>query len=1453
MSVSYENSDSAIPGHPGSRVALTTALCCATEIFTSYAEETFDAVMTNGLQPIAEAIGVNRINVFCLDDADGEKRPRQAFRWDIAEGGATPESSLILPSGQVVSEWQNSLLQGALLNLCETDCSESEKAFLASFGIKSIFIVPIFTHGELWGCVSFQDHFKARRFDEEGADLVKAAAQMIALTVIRDGMTQSTKKTNEALKQNVSVKEALFKLATLFLSQGEKTFDEKMADAIGMIADLAAIDRFSLWRNSDGPGGLCASQIYRWDSLLGGTVPGRAELANIPYALLDPKLESLFAENDMINGPASLGIGAAMMQKFGILSALVAPVYINNSLWGFVLFADTKCERRFDSNQAEMMRSAGAIFADNLIRREIEKEADEALDLYTTLFNASPMGLALIGESQKFFDCNETLLKMFGITKQHYINHFHKLSPECQPDGIKSADKMQAMVNHALGGEKVVAEWMHCTPDGELIPCEVSLVPARQKDKCIALGYVYDLRNIKKMEVALSESASQLHAITETSPISYILFDEDLHPIDCNEATLAIFACSDKRHFLDHYSDFAPEYQPDGQKSHDRGQNIKDRVLSQGKMVYEWHHVTQEGEPLQVENTIMPIIISSKKYIICYKYDLRNIKKMEAALNESAAQLNAITETSPISYILFDADLRPLDCNEATLAIFACSDKQHFLDHYSHFAPEYQPDGQKSSARGQEIRRKVLSEGKLVYEWHHITQDGELLQVENTIMPIIISGKKYIICFKYDLRNIKKMEAALNESTAQLNAITGASPISYILFGEDLRPIDCNEATLAIFGCKDKQYFLERYSDLAPEYQPDGQKSSTKGQEIRRRVFSEGKVVYEWHHTTLKGDLLQVENTIMPLIINEKRYIICFKYDLRNIKKMEKALTDAEELTRVITGKSPFPYILFDKEMRILDCNDTAVRVFGCHTKKELFDNYWNRFSPEYQPDGQKTSEKAVALRDKILSEGTVVYEWQNISSAGEPILFENTSTLMIIQGEKCWVSFKYDLRNIKKMEKAVSNAETMTRTITETSPVAYILFSEDLKPLDCNDLTLKVFDCDDKLYFLDHYSDFAPEYQPDGQKSHASGQEIRRKVLSQGKMVYEWLHTTQNGDLLQVENTIMPIIINEKKYIICFKYDLRNIKKMEKALTDAETLNRTITEASPVSYILFSKDMQPLDCNDLTLKVFACQDKKYFLENYWARFSPEYQPDGSKSSDKFHFFKDASFAKEKTIFEWVHLSQTGELIPMENTVASLIFNNEKYLVSFKYDLRRIKHLESEAEKVYIDALTGIYNRRYFDENLNSLLKSLSRFNGTLSLMLIDIDCFKKYNDTYGHIEGDRCLKEVAVALTHVVCRGDDFVARYGGEEFAVILPGTNEDGAHLLAEKMLENVRNCKIIHEKNDAHEYVTISVGAVAGRVGHTLTAEAIIRAADELLYKAKQGGRNRCFCGSYGKGT
>ena len=163
--------------------------------------------------------------------------------------------------------------------------------------------------------------------------------------------------------------------------------------------------------------------------------------------------------------------------------------------------------------------------------------------------------------------------------------------------------------------------------------------------------------------------------------------------------------------------------------------------------------------------------------------------------------------------------------------------------------------------------------------------------------------------------------------------------------------------------------------------------------------------------------------------------------------------------------------------------------------------------------------------------------------------------------------------------------------------------------------------------------------------------------------------------------------------------------------------------------------------------------------------------------------------------------------------------------------------------KVHYDSLTGIYNRRYLDENIDKIFKSLSREQRNLSILMIDIDFFKNFNDTYGHSAGDDCLKVIASILTKCATRQDDFVARYGGEEFIVVLPDTTENGAYFVANKIIEATKTMAITHKSSLVIDYVTVSIGIKCGKVEQTTKALDYINLADEALYTSKQTGRNK----------
>jgi len=158
-----------------------------------------------------------------------------------------------------------------------------------------------------------------------------------------------------------------------------------------------------------------------------------------------------------------------------------------------------------------------------------------------------------------------------------------------------------------------------------------------------------------------------------------------------------------------------------------------------------------------------------------------------------------------------------------------------------------------------------------------------------------------------------------------------------------------------------------------------------------------------------------------------------------------------------------------------------------------------------------------------------------------------------------------------------------------------------------------------------------------------------------------------------------------------------------------------------------------------------------------------------------------------------------------------------------------------------IDGLTGLANRRCFDERLAA---SLRRRGGLLSLLLLDVDFFKQFNDHYGHAHGDECLKQVAAVLPDVFRRPLDLPARYGGEEFVVLMPDTDAPGARERAGALLSRLAALGLPHERSRVAPHVTLSIGGVTAAPEEADGPEALLKAADQLLYEAKEAGRDRC---------
>lgn len=183
-------------------------------------------------------------------------------------------------------------------------------------------------------------------------------------------------------------------------------------------------------------------------------------------------------------------------------------------------------------------------------------------------------------------------------------------------------------------------------------------------------------------------------------------------------------------------------------------------------------------------------------------------------------------------------------------------------------------------------------------------------------------------------------------------------------------------------------------------------------------------------------------------------------------------------------------------------------------------------------------------------------------------------------------------------------------------------------------------------------------------------------------------------------------------------------------------------------------------------------------------------------------------------------------------------------LARLKLHLSQIKEHQRLSALSMTDSLTQIANRRYFNEFYHSEWRRACREQGSIGLIMIDIDNFKAFNDHYGHLQGDECLTQVAQQLKSEVQRPRDFVARFGGEEFIVLLPSIQPEGIAVVAERLKQGLEALMIPHACSTASKFVSVSMGLAWCEPDGSYRSEQLIAAADEALYSAKDSGRN-CF--------
>jgi len=297
--------------------------------------------------------------------------------------------------------------------------------------------------------------------------------------------------------------------------------------------------------------------------------------------------------------------------------------------------------------------------------------------------------------------------------------------------------------------------------------------------------------------------------------------------------------------------------------------------------------------------------------------------------------------------------------------------------------------------------------------------------------------------------------------------------------------------------------------------------------------------------------------------------------------------------------------------------------------------------------------------------------------------------------------------------------------------------------------------------------------------------------------------------------------------------------------LQDSSRYGRMLFENTVIGLALCRMNGDLVDVNTAFAELLGRSIEEVLALSYWEVTPKKYEEQEEAQ------LKSLEKTGRYGPYEKEYIHANGHFIPVRLSGQIVEIDGEQYIWSSVEDITDRKQAEEELTRLYKeveelsfkDELTGIANRRMFDQTLDREWKRAQRDQTPLSMIMLDIDYFKQYNDCYGHQEGDECLKRVAEALSTVSRRAIDSVSRYGGEEFVLLLPETDVNQAIYLAEQSLRVVKQKNIPHKLSKVSDVVTVSAGVFTSIPAVGTEPAILIEAADKLLYRAKQKGRHR----------
>ena len=407
------------------------------------------------------------------------------------------------------------------------------------------------------------------------------------------------------------------------------------------------------------------------------------------------------------------------------------------------------------------------------VTRRFSKDVESLKSTENTLriiLDNMPLVTTFIDKNFTILECNETAPITFGLRdKQEFINRFFELFPESQPSEEHSKAAWLKMVSDAFETGYKRFEWLYQKPDGELIPCEVTLIRVVEGNKDYLLSSTMDLRDFYKRKEAEKTIQNRLQAMLDSSPLICSIVNKNFEIVDISHEIERLLKIPDKQIFIDRLFDFCPEYQPDGTNTFEKVAKAFNDTFETGYVKQELVYQNLDGELIPMEETLVRVKIEDEDFIFVYARDLRDFYKYKESEANTRLRVQAMLDSSPMACFILDKNFNVLELNQETINLFKVKTAQEFKDNFFTMVPEYQPDGSESAQKMRDLMASVLSKGSIYFDWVACTINKEDLPCGVYATAISINNEDMVIVHLSDLsehyEHLKIQEASEAKSS----------------------------------------------------------------------------------------------------------------------------------------------------------------------------------------------------------------------------------------------------------------------------------------------------------------------------------------------------------------------------------------------------------------------------------------------------------------------------------------------------------------------------------------------------------------------------------------------------------------------------------------------------------------------------------------------------------------